>query len=125
MNKEIWSWVRTFTQQSYRLVIRNYVFASMWWTEFMLPTLVDGQILAVDNLSYRFREPQRGDVIVFTKEDSQLHQVNYWWGKLFDQADRHPAEVPSYQMANFRQWHGLSKLYRLRIGGQFRSHYYK
>jgi signal peptidase I len=44
----------------------------------MLPTLVDGQILAVDNLSYRFREPQRGDVIVFTKEGIPSSRRGNW-----------------------------------------------
>lgn len=39
----------------------------------MAPTLEDGDILVVDKLSYRFREPERYDVIVFRylyKEDS-------------------------------------------------------
>lgn len=31
----------------------------------MMPTLEDGQRLLVDRLTYRFREPQRGDVVVF------------------------------------------------------------
>lgn len=31
----------------------------------MLPTLEDGQRLLVDRLTYRFREPERGDVVVF------------------------------------------------------------
>lgn len=31
----------------------------------MLPTLEDGQRLLVDRLTYRFRPPERGDVIVF------------------------------------------------------------
>ena len=31
----------------------------------MLPTLHDGERLMVDKLSYRFREPQRGEIVVF------------------------------------------------------------
>src|SRR5690606_40370054 len=31
----------------------------------MLPTLEDGQRLLVDRLTYRFQDPQRGDVVVF------------------------------------------------------------
>ncbi len=31
----------------------------------MLPTLENGQRLLVDRLTYRFREPQRGDIVVF------------------------------------------------------------
>lgn len=31
----------------------------------MEPTFVDGDYLIVDELSYRFREPQRGEVVVF------------------------------------------------------------
>jgi len=70
MSKEIWSWVRTFLLAIIiALVIRNYVFA-LYVVDgsSMQPTLADGQILMVNNFSYKFWEPKHGDVVVFTKE---------------------------------------------------------
>jgi signal peptidase I len=46
--------VRHFLFENYRVVGNS-----------MLPTLVDDQYLAVDKLSYRLHEPQRGDIVVF------------------------------------------------------------
>jgi signal peptidase I len=37
----------------------------------MVPTFADGQYLIVDEISYRFSEPQRDDVIVFRYPDDQ------------------------------------------------------
>lgn len=80
MKKEIWSWVRTFLLAIViALLIRNYVFA-LYVVDgsSMQPTLADGQILMVNNLSYRFWEPQRGDVIVFTKEGITRSRRGNW-----------------------------------------------
>ncbi len=83
MSKEIWSWVRTFLLAIViALLIRNYVFA-LYVVDgsSMQPTLADGQILMVNNLRYRIWEPQRGDVIVFTKEGiSGTHRGNWLVG---------------------------------------------
>lgn len=46
--------VRYFLFENYRVVGKS-----------MLPTLENDQYLAVDKLSYRLREPQRGDIVVF------------------------------------------------------------
>jgi signal peptidase I len=46
--------VRHFLFENYRVVGNS-----------MLPTLENDQYLAVDKLSYRLHEPQRGDIIVF------------------------------------------------------------
>lgn len=80
MAKEIWSWVRTFILAIViALLIRNYVFALYVVDgDSMLPTLADGQILMVNNFSYRFGGPQRGDVIVFTKEDIPISRRGNW-----------------------------------------------
>lgn len=83
MSKEIWSWVRTFLLAIViALLIRNYVFA-LYVVDgsSMQPTLADGQILMVNNLRYRIWEPQRGDVIVFTKTGiSGTHRGNWLVG---------------------------------------------
>lgn len=70
MVKEIWSWVKTFALAIIiALVIRNYVVAFYIVDgSSMQPTLADGQVLMVNNLSYRIWEPKYGDVIVFKKE---------------------------------------------------------
>jgi signal peptidase I len=46
--------VRSFLLENYRVVGRS-----------MDPTLEDDQYLAVNKLSYRLHEPQRGDIVVF------------------------------------------------------------
>ena len=43
----------------------------------MSPTLEDGDVLIVDKLSYRFREPERFDVVVFR----YLHKENSYYIK--------------------------------------------
>jgi len=70
MTKEIWSWVKTLLLAIViALVIRNYVFALYVVDGLsMQPTLEDGQVLVVNNFTYKFWEPKQGDVIVFVKE---------------------------------------------------------
>lgn len=42
----------------------------------MEPTFYDGDYLLVDEISYRFREPERGDVIVFrSPQDESLYYI--------------------------------------------------
>jgi signal peptidase I len=41
----------------------------------MTPTLVQGDHIIVNKLSYRSQEPQRGDVVVFRKPDDDVHFV--------------------------------------------------
>ena len=43
----------------------------------MAPTLTDGDNLVVDKLTYKFREPRRGDIIVFPYRDrSNVFYIN-------------------------------------------------
>lgn len=70
MVKEIWSWIKTLILAVViALVIRNYVFA-LYIVDgsSMQPTLADGQILMVNNFTYKLGEPDHGDVIVFKIE---------------------------------------------------------
>lgn len=42
----------------------------------MEPNFHDGEYLLIDKVSYRFKEPQRGDVVVFISlEDQKLHFI--------------------------------------------------
>lgn len=47
----------------------------------MEPTLVEGDRVLVEKLSYRWGEPERGDVVVFEKEFGALYPVHDdpWW----------------------------------------------
>ena len=57
------------------LVIRRWVWAPILMEgESMLPTLTSGRLALVNKLAYRFRPPQRGDIVlVWTGEE--------WWVK--------------------------------------------
>lgn len=65
--KEIWSWVKSLALAIIlALLIRENVLAFyMVDGTSMLPTLNDGQMVAVNKLVYRFGEPDHGDVVVF------------------------------------------------------------
>lgn len=79
MAKEIWSWAKTIILAIIlALIIKNYVFAFYIVDgSSMEPTLQDGQVLMVNNFTYRIREPQRGDVIIFVK-DEVTGQRGHW-----------------------------------------------
>lgn len=83
MGKEIWSWVKTFLLAIIiAVLIRNHVFA-LYIIEggSMQPTLDDGQVLVVNNFTYTFWEPKKGDVIVFTKDDFTGDRRNWLVGR--------------------------------------------
>lgn len=80
MAKEIWSWVKTFALAIIiALVIRNYVVA-LYIVDgsSMQPTLADGQVLMVNNLSYKIWEPKHGDVVVFKQENYSASRRGNW-----------------------------------------------
>lgn len=71
MVKELLSWIKTFVLAIIlAILIKNFI-ATPYVVDgsSMQPTLTDGQILIVNSLSYRFKEPKRGDVIVFKHEE--------------------------------------------------------
>lgn len=83
MAKEVWSWIKTITLAVLlALIIKNYAFAFYIVDgKSMEPTLEDGQILMVNNFTYKIWEPKRGDVVIFVKEDITGSRSNWLKGK--------------------------------------------
>lgn len=83
MAKEIWSWIKTITLAVIlALIIRNYAFAFYIVDgKSMEPTLEDGQVLVVNNFTYKIWEPKRGDVVVFRKEEVTGKGRNWLTGR--------------------------------------------
>ena len=59
----------------------------------MNPTLVDGEYLIINNLSYYLDEPQRGDVIVFQHPNNDLNLIKRVIGLPGDTVDVKNGEV--------------------------------
>lgn len=68
--KDLWSWLKSLiVAVILALVIRHFLLAFYVVDgNSMLPTLQDGQMVAVNKISYRFSGPKHGDVVVFKKE---------------------------------------------------------
>jgi len=63
----------------------------------MEPTFYDGDYLLVDELSYRFREPVRGDVVVFkSPQDTSLYYIKRIIGLPGEQLEINDSEVMIY-----------------------------
>ncbi|HCX79054.1 MAG TPA: signal peptidase I, partial [Firmicutes bacterium] len=83
MAKEIWSWIKTIILALIlALIIKNYAFAFYIVDgKSMEPTLEDGQVLMVNNFTYKIWEPKRGDVVIFIKEDITGSRKNWLTGR--------------------------------------------
>jgi len=65
------------------LVIRSFIAEPRYIpSDSMLPTLVQGDRLVIDKLSYRFHPPVLGDIVVF-EPPKQLQQLGYDKAKAF------------------------------------------
>ena len=60
----------------YFLVQPFYVRGAPPWS----PTFLDREYLLIDEITYRFRDPQRGDVVVFRypRDPSEFYQTGRW-----------------------------------------------
>lgn len=67
MKKELWGWIKSLILAVIlALIIRENVLAFYVVDgNSMVPTLQNGQMVAVNKLVYRFGEPNHGDVVVF------------------------------------------------------------
>jgi len=72
--KELWSWVKSLALALIlALVIRQFVLAFYVVDgNSMLPTLHNGELVAVNKLAYRVKSPQHGDVVVFATQGGDL-----------------------------------------------------
>jgi signal peptidase I len=94
----------TYYQQPTELVVREIIetllltFFIFWLVNGLIgryridgssmnPTLVDGQYLIINNLSYFMDEPQRGDVIVFHHPNNDLNLIKRVIGQPGDQVE--------------------------------------
>lgn len=75
--KEIFDWVIAIVAAVLlSFLIRQYIFQpSQVKMSSMFPTLKENEIILVNKLTYKLREPQRGDIIVFQPPNSQEHYV--------------------------------------------------
>lgn len=61
---------------SFSVLIRFFIFEPYSIpSNSMTPTLVHGDHIFINKLSYRYQEPQRGDVVVFRTPDKGIHYV--------------------------------------------------
>jgi signal peptidase I len=72
--KELWSWVKTLlVAVVLALILRQYVLAFFVVDgSSMLPTLKDGQMVAVNKLAYRIGSLKHGDVAVFEAKKTAI-----------------------------------------------------
>lgn len=71
-NRELFDWIGTILLALViSLTFRVYVAEARWVpSESMLPTIRVGDRLIIDKLTYRFREPRRGEIITFRSPPS-------------------------------------------------------
>lgn len=69
-SKEVWSWIKSLALAIIlALLLREYVLGFYVVDgKSMQPTLENGQLVAINKLSYRFKEPRHGDVVVFVAQ---------------------------------------------------------
>lgn len=67
---EWWEWLKALViALGLAMIIRTFLFAPVVVEgTSMFPTLLDGERLIVNKMIYRFKQPQRGDIIVFYHE---------------------------------------------------------
>lgn len=57
------------------LLVRKFAYEPMYIASgSMLPTLYKGQHMLLDKITFRFREPERGEIIVFTSPVGEEHE---------------------------------------------------
>lgn len=67
VGKEVWSWIKSLALAVIlALLLREFVLGFYVVDgKSMQPTLENGQLVAINKVSYRFKEPRHGDVVVF------------------------------------------------------------
>lgn len=71
VKKEIFEWVKVFALAIvFAFIITQFIKPTLVRGDSMYSTLEEGDYLIINRMSYKFKEPQRGDIIVF-KSDLQ------------------------------------------------------
>ena len=71
VKKEIFEWVKVFALAIvFAFIITQFIKPTLVRVDSMYSTLEEGDYLIINRMSYKFKEPQRGDIIVF-KSDLQ------------------------------------------------------
>ncbi|WP_455539578.1 signal peptidase I [Terrisporobacter sp.] len=72
VKKEVFDWVKVFALAIvFAFVITQFVKPTLVNGDSMYPTLQDGNYLLIDRMSYKFKEPKHGDIIVFKSDLKQ------------------------------------------------------
>lgn len=72
LKKEIFEWVKVFTLAIvFAFIITQFIKPTLVRGDSMYSTLEEGDYLIINRMSYKFKEPKRGDIIVF---ESDLQQ---------------------------------------------------
>lgn len=72
VKKEIFEWVKVFTLAIvFAFIITQFIKPTLVRGDSMYSTLEEGDYLIINRMSYKFKEPKRGDIIVF---ESDLQQ---------------------------------------------------
>lgn len=72
VKKEIFEWIKVFALAIvFAFIITQFIKPTLVRGESMYPTLEEGDYLIINRMSYKFKEPERGDIIVF---ESDLQQ---------------------------------------------------
>lgn len=71
VKKEIFEWVKVFALAIvFAFIITQFIKPTLVRGDSMYSTLEEGDYLIINRMSYKFKDPQRGDIIVF-KSDLQ------------------------------------------------------
>ncbi len=71
VKKEIFEWVKVFALAIvFAFIITQFIKPTLVRGDSMYSTLEEGDYLIINRMSYKFKEPERGDIIVF-KSDLQ------------------------------------------------------
>ena len=72
LKKEIFEWIKVFALAIvFAFIITQFIKPTLVRGDSMYSTLEEGDYLIINRMSYKFKEPEHGDIIVF---ESDLHQ---------------------------------------------------
>lgn len=77
VRKEIFEWIKVFALAIvFAFIITQFIKPTLVRGDSMYSTLEEGDYLIINRMSYKFKEPQRGDIIVFESDLQQEDGTN-------------------------------------------------